>query len=358
MAESDRTAPSARDGGPSPSDGRGRDQTAADRLFRVPGPALPTGRDGSSSRGAEADRGGQHRSTYHRYCPSDSSATGDAQAQDSGRARDCHRYRVEGDRDLDPGRKVGWRRSASPSSLLTSTPPTAKPVGEPRRWAVPPLRTAEREEKHLFWSGRRASPARVPRIRRWRSGTASRYDRTRRVRYREWPPSANPAAASPPVRGSTTRLLLRYAAGRMRLFDEIHRTDSSPAFPGEDSFTFLNRIESPYWARVRAVLEQWFGKYPAHQQRDLRARLRDALPQLHFAAWWELYLHELFIRLGYAVEVHPPSPSATSKPDFELRRDATSLYLEAVTVFSGIVEEGRHPSHEAHIMRILASIVQ
>jgi hypothetical protein len=136
------------------------------------------------------------------------------------------------------------------------------------------------------------------------------------------------------------------------LFDEVERIDPEPARPGEDSFSFLNRIDSPYWAKVRTELERWFREFPPADAVDLRARFRSRLPDQHFAAWWELYLFHLFGSLGYEIAVHPDVGSQTH-PDFRLVRGEDRFYLEAATVFSGIVEEGRHGERESWILGAL-----
>jgi hypothetical protein len=124
--------------------------------------------------------------------------------------------------------------------------------------------------------------------------------------------------------------------GTTPLFDDLRRTDPSPS-RGEDSFTFLNRVGTPYWGEVRRLLEEWFGRYPADDAPQLRAMFRSKLPGQHWAAWWELYLHELFKRLGYEVSIHPELPDSKGSPDFELFLDGSRLYVEATVVFSGIV---------------------
>jgi hypothetical protein len=122
----------------------------------------------------------------------------------------------------------------------------------------------------------------------------------------------------------------------MHLFDDFDREDPAPGRPGEDSFTFLNRVNTPLWAEVRRLLEEWFGHYPADHAGELRNGFRSGLPGSHWGAWWELYLHELFSSLGYELEIHPTLPDSTKRPDFKLTRDGSSLYLEAAAVFSGI----------------------
>jgi hypothetical protein len=61
------------------------------------------------------------------------------------------------------------------------------------------------------------------------------------------------------------------------IFDLIPRTDASPATPGETSFAFLNRVNSPYWQRVREFVETAFSAYSAENAADVRARFRDRL---------------------------------------------------------------------------------
>lgn len=123
------------------------------------------------------------------------------------------------------------------------------------------------------------------------------------------------------------------------LFDTFERSNPDPATIEEDSFTFLNRIDQPYWAEVRRVLEVWFGRYPASEAPQLRRRFRSDLPGQHWGAWWELYLHELFVRLGFRVAAHPPLHDSARRPDFEISRGAWRAYLEATVCFSGIVTD-------------------
>jgi len=136
----------------------------------------------------------------------------------------------------------------------------------------------------------------------------------------------------------------------MMLFDHRERTDPSPAAHGEDSYTFLNRVASPYWAKVRAQLEAWFAEYPTDAQADLAGRFQSRLPEQHWGAWWELYLFALFSRLGFAVAVHPETGVRSTSPDFHCVRADCQFYLEAAVVFSGVVETGRHAEREGWIL--------
>lgn len=110
----------------------------------------------------------------------------------------------------------------------------------------------------------------------------------------------------------------------------------------------MNRVGTPFWEQVRDLLEDFFGRYPAEHSEALRRDFRARLPGRHCAAWWELYLHELFLRLGYEVTIHPAVDGTDRKPDFGLHRESSDLLVEASVVFSGLAgdkeETGAAPS--------------
>jgi hypothetical protein len=136
------------------------------------------------------------------------------------------------------------------------------------------------------------------------------------------------------------------------LFDAFERSDNSWARHGEDSFTFLNRAAGPVWENVRRELEQWFQSFPSPDSVDLRERFRNRRPDQHWGAWWELYLFRVFSSLGFDIDVHPELPDSPARPDFRLGGESPT-YIEATTVFSGIVEEGRHGAREGWILDAL-----
>ena len=140
-----------------------------------------------------------------------------------------------------------------------------------------------------------------------------------------------------------------------RVFDDLACTDTSPQLYREDTFAFLNRVSGLLWDRIRGELELWYEAFP-DETGDVRARFRSRLPSQHFAAWWELYLHRLFSRLGFEIEVHPTVKGSTGRPDFTITRDGESLYVEAVMVESGIQEPGRHPLREAYVLDAINQI--
>jgi hypothetical protein len=103
-------------------------------------------------------------------------------------------------------------------------------------------------------------------------------------------------------------------------------------------------------------LDRWYGRYP-DESGDLRERFRNPDPRQHYAAWWELYLHELLTRLGFLLTVHPGLPESSHRPDFLVERDGESFYLEAATVFSGIEGESeRNRGLELAVLDIINTL--
>ena len=118
----------------------------------------------------------------------------------------------------------------------------------------------------------------------------------------------------------------------VKLFDAIERNDDGPAMYAEPKFIYWNRSAREDVAKVREVLEGWFSHYPDSEQESLRRRFRSSDDFNHRAAFFELFLHEVLLRLDCSVEIHPqPSTATTRLPDFLVQSpDGNLFYLEAV----------------------------
>ncbi len=114
-------------------------------------------------------------------------------------------------------------------------------------------------------------------------------------------------------------------------------------YTDENVFQFMNRVDRADWARVREELEGWYSEYP-DSDNDLRNRFQSQREDQHYGAWWELYVHTFYRRLGYAADVHPTMPNGT-KPDFLVTRGGISTYVEC----KAIPANPRSP-HEAWIL--------
>ena len=116
----------------------------------------------------------------------------------------------------------------------------------------------------------------------------------------------------------------------MNLFDDIDRERREHTPNVYSGFVLLNRDVSPEAQHLRNRLESWFEKFPASSKKDVRARFRSI--DVHEGALFELFLHELMIRLGCTVEVHPQIMGSDKNPDFLVCHGDKGFYLEATGV--------------------------
>jgi hypothetical protein len=117
-----------------------------------------------------------------------------------------------------------------------------------------------------------------------------------------------------------------------RLFDDLERTRRRSKLELESTYSFYNEIAVPKFCNVRVLLEEWYQRYPAEHQAEIRARVRSHVDHNFDSACSELYVHELLVRLGYQVEIHPPAPSGLRTcPDFlATDKGGRQVYVEAV----------------------------
>ncbi|WP_156223672.1 hypothetical protein [Pseudactinotalea suaedae] len=118
---------------------------------------------------------------------------------------------------------------------------------------------------------------------------------------------------------------------RQPLFDDFKRTDATPATHQESSFEFLNRVAGDYWEHPRALMQEWLDRIPSAQEYDdLRQRFRSRDDEQFRSAFLELYLHEILVRAGYAVTIHPEVQGTGRRPDFLAERDDLRFFVEAI----------------------------
>lgn len=125
----------------------------------------------------------------------------------------------------------------------------------------------------------------------------------------------------------------------MKLFDSDIIREDRLTFYSESVYHHLNigdRIEEK---EVRAKLEHWFSNYPISEQDEFVKRFKtNHNIQLH-SAFFELVMHEVLLRLGYKVTIHPKLDDKTSRPDFLVQsKSGEEFYLEVVT-FTGMTKE-------------------
>ena len=126
----------------------------------------------------------------------------------------------------------------------------------------------------------------------------------------------------------------------LTLFDDIERTDHRHSTRARSSFDFLNTSAWPACHNMRDTLEQWFERYPDSSKNDLCARFRKR-DHNHGSAFFELFLHEVFRRLGLSPEVHPKTQCGHGRPDFAITSGSAGLYYVEANVVGrkGIMAE-------------------
>ena len=62
----------------------------------------------------------------------------------------------------------------------------------------------------------------------------------------------------------------------------------------------------------------------------LRRRLQSKDDALFESAFWEVFLHEAYLRSGYSITIHPAVTGTSRRPDFLVEGDGTRFYVEAV----------------------------
>ncbi|GAB3617401.1 hypothetical protein GCM10027416_19580 [Okibacterium endophyticum] len=118
---------------------------------------------------------------------------------------------------------------------------------------------------------------------------------------------------------------------RPPVFDLSVRTNGAPAIHEESSFAFLNRVAGTYWEHPRRLIEEWSSRLENEDDyMDIRARLRSGDNRQFNSAFLELYLHEILLRTGHTVTVHPYLPHTTRLPDFYAEKDGIGFFVEAV----------------------------
>jgi hypothetical protein len=101
----------------------------------------------------------------------------------------------------------------------------------------------------------------------------------------------------------------------------------------ETEFAFLQRVDQPYWARVRQLIEEWFLDFPADRRDHIEKRLRSRDYRQFAAGFWELYLFEVLKGAGLVVEVLKEAKDRT--PDFAVTVEGNRFFVEA-TIVTGV----------------------
>lgn len=127
----------------------------------------------------------------------------------------------------------------------------------------------------------------------------------------------------------------------MRLFEVKPRTAMDAALNAETTFGYLDRSARRIMREQRELLETWFARYPREHRAHLHGRLTSSRQSEQQSAWWELYLHESFVRAGYSVEV------SRRTPDFTIDGPGGRFHVEATARFESPSVQNRERREQA-----------
>lgn len=125
------------------------------------------------------------------------------------------------------------------------------------------------------------------------------------------------------------------------LFSSFERTDPEPSRHSESTFQFLDRCKSVAVEKIRTEIERWLTNYPAARRDELVIRFRDDFKSPFF----ELLLHQLFIRQGFSVTINPDIGTRGRHPDFAIGMPDTTerVMLEATLCLDDLEADSTSP---------------
>lgn len=122
----------------------------------------------------------------------------------------------------------------------------------------------------------------------------------------------------------------------MRLFDNCERTHDGPADMGESLYAYINRSARLRAEEARMLCERWFAQYAKSASPDELNRFvgdfRSKYDKQHYAAWFELLIYQILVRLGCSVKIHPDLPDSGKHPDFVALAGGARALVEATVV--------------------------
>ena len=114
----------------------------------------------------------------------------------------------------------------------------------------------------------------------------------------------------------------------MELFKNIERTYLGPSNHNENPYDYYNRSDRKDISIIRETLNGWFRNYPNDEKVELKSSFKKKFDD----CFYELFLFQMFTKLGFDIQVHPDLPNSSKKPDFFLKKGDLELYAEAKIV--------------------------
>lgn len=110
-----------------------------------------------------------------------------------------------------------------------------------------------------------------------------------------------------------------------KLFDQTSEVIEGPSNNNENSFNYYHKSNRKDIKIIRDILEDWFFEYPNSEKTELKIRFKKDFD----SAFFELFLFEMFRKLGYKITIHPRLINSTKRPDFLISKNGSQSYVEA-----------------------------
>ncbi|MGS2763760.1 hypothetical protein [Sinomicrobium sp. M5D2P9] len=111
----------------------------------------------------------------------------------------------------------------------------------------------------------------------------------------------------------------------MVLFDDTTERIDGPADNNENTYNYFHKSSRRDIGIIRNQLEKWFGQYPDVEKKELKGRFKKDWE----SAFYELFLYNLFRKLGYEIKIHPKVEGTNKRPDFLISGKDHKIYVEA-----------------------------
>lgn len=109
------------------------------------------------------------------------------------------------------------------------------------------------------------------------------------------------------------------------LFDNISRDFMGSSDMNEPTYNYYNRSARNDVSIIRDTLEDWFSKIPDSEKASIKSSFKKTFDD----TFYELFLHNLFRKLGYDVKIHPSIGGSRKRPDFLISKDSVEIFVEA-----------------------------
>jgi hypothetical protein len=121
----------------------------------------------------------------------------------------------------------------------------------------------------------------------------------------------------------------------IKLFDKTSDIIAGPSDNNEKSFNYYHKSNRKDILIIRETIENWFLSYPASEKIELKNRFKKDMD----SAFYELFLYEMFKKLGFLITIHPELENSNKKPDFLIEKDGIQCYVEAKVCYDKSQEE-------------------